>query len=55
MPNLVRYNLILRVLLHKADAGGLRALIHFVQRHAVEKDAAAAPAMRCQNGFKLAQ
>ena len=55
MPDLVRHHLVLRVLLHEADTGGLRPLIQTLQRLTVKKDAAAAPPMWRHSALELPQ
>ena len=55
VPHLVGDDLILRRLLHKADAGGLGALVHVLQWCIPEQDAARPDAVRGQRGLQLPQ
>ena len=48
MPHLIRHDLILRRLLHKADFLALRPLIQLIQRHTLKQNLTAAAAVRRQ-------
>ena len=55
VPDLVRHDLVFRVLLHIADRDRLRELVEPVQRLPVKEDAAAAPPVRGHSGLELPQ
>ena len=55
VPDLVRDDLVVRVLHHKADLRGLVALGHLRKRRAAEENFAAALAVRREHRFEMAQ
>ena len=55
VPDLVRDDLVVRVLHHEANLRGLVALGHLRERRAAEKDLAAALAVRREHRFEMAQ
>ena len=55
MPDLIRDDLILRALLHKADSFSLFALVKGIQISALEQNLTASASMRRENSFELPQ
>ena len=55
MPDLIRDDLIVGILHHKADFGCLVILVHLIQGDAAEQNPAAALAVRRQHGFQMPQ
>ena len=55
VPDLVRDDLVVRVLHHKTDLRGLVTFGHLRERRAAEKDLAAALAVRREHRFEMAQ
>ena len=53
MPDLIRDDLILRALLHKAYSFSLFALGQFIELFFVEQDFTVSASMRRENGFEL--
>ena len=55
VPDLVRHHLVVRVLLHEADAFALRAQVHVRQGYAVDQDLSRQDALRRHDALQLAQ